>query len=135
MISETVTAALVMAAGGLAVWWWALEVAGLSEGESRNLVLLVMVLFENVHAVNARSEATSAFRVPLRRNPVLVIGVLSALGVHIAALYLAPVQAVLGTMPVPLDVAAALAAVALVLLAVVEVAKALRRRREGTMAT
>lgn len=133
MISETVSAALVMAAGGLAVWWWALEVAGLSEAEGRNLVLLVMVLFENVHAFNSRSERTSAFRVPLRRNPFLVLGVLVALGVHVAALYLPPVQAVLGTAPVPLDVTAALVAVALVLLVVVEFHKAVRRRR-GTMA-
>ena len=134
MISETVTAALVMAAGGLAVWWWALEVAGLPEGESRNLVLLVMVLFENVHAFNARSETASAFRVPLRRNPFLVVGVAGALSIHIAALFLPPIQGVLGTMPVPLDVAGVLVGVALALLVVVEVAKAVERRREGTMA-
>ncbi len=132
MIRETVTAGVVMAAGGLAVWWWALEIAALSEAEARNLVLLVMVLFENVHAFNSRSETRSVFRVPLSRNPFLVVGVLGAMGVHVAALYLAPLQAVLGTMPVPWDVAGALVAVALVLLVVVEAAKAMHRRWSGT---
>jgi P-type Ca2+ transporter type 2C len=37
-----------------------------------------MVLFENVHAFNVRSETRSAFRVPLAANRLLVAAVVAA---------------------------------------------------------
>ena len=128
MVRQTLVAGAVMALGALGVWWWALEVAGFGEAAARNLVLLVMVLFENVHAFNARSETTSAFQVPFARNRGLVLGVVAAFGVHVAALSLPPLQAVLGTAPVTAGQFGAMALIALGLLAAVEALKAWRRR-------
>jgi hypothetical protein len=55
----------------------------MEEASARNCVLLLMVLLQNVHVFNCRSESTSAFRVPLHRNWILIFGVLAAQGIHI----------------------------------------------------
>jgi len=75
---------------------------GLSEFDARNRLLLLMVLIVNYHAFNCRSEYVSAFRVPLRRNWMLVWGVLGAQGIHILAMFFAPAQDVLRVAPVSL---------------------------------
>jgi len=95
------------------------------EEAARNLVLLLIVLFQNFHVFNCRSERASAFRVPLGRNPVLVAGVALALGLHLAATYLPFTQTVLRVAPVSLREFLTLAAVASSVLVVLEVYKPL----------
>jgi len=108
--------------------WQVLLLQGCSLEMARNLVLLEMVLLENVHVFNCRSERLSAFAVPLRRNPLLIGGLLTAQGLHIAALYTPLMQQVLGVMPVTLGQWLALLGLALILLLVMELYKHLQAR-------
>jgi magnesium-transporting ATPase (P-type) len=87
-----------------------------------------MVVFQAVHAGNARSEHISAFRLSLFSNPVLLIAVLGAVGLHVLALYLPFTQFVLRVEPLPLGVWPMMLAVSVSVLAAVEVDKWLRRR-------
>jgi len=48
------------------------------KAEARNLFLLLIVLCQNFHAFNVRSEYPWAFRVPISRNDSLFFGVLAA---------------------------------------------------------
>jgi hypothetical protein len=87
-----------------------------------------MVLFENVHALNARSERRSAFAVPFAANPFLILAIGGAQGCHVAALYLPGLSDVLAVQPVAALDWLLVAAVALTLLLVMEVRKAWLRR-------
>jgi magnesium-transporting ATPase (P-type) len=69
---------------------------------ARNLILLLMVLFENFHVFNCRSEYLSAFRVPIRNNYFLVLGVIMMQGLHIISLQVPVMQDLLGLAPVTL---------------------------------
>lgn len=73
---------------------------GSSETSARNTVLLLMVLFENIHVGNCRSETESALRLSPLRSPILLAGVITAFLVHVAALHLPIAQKILGTQPV-----------------------------------
>ncbi|MEK9630159.1 MAG: HAD-IC family P-type ATPase [Nitrospinota bacterium] len=73
---------------------------GLSLESSRNILLLFIVLFVNIHMFNCRSETKSIFKIPLLRNPVLLFGVLGAFLTHVLAMYLPLGQLVLKTQPV-----------------------------------
>jgi magnesium-transporting ATPase (P-type) len=55
--------------------------------EARNGTLLRMVLFENIHVFNSRSETHSALRHNRLRNPVRLFGTVTAQLVHIGAMY------------------------------------------------
>jgi magnesium-transporting ATPase (P-type) len=62
-----------------------------------------MVLFENFHVFNCRSEYRSLFRVPLRNNTVLVAGVVLMQGLHILSLHVPIMQEILDLAPVSLE--------------------------------
>jgi magnesium-transporting ATPase (P-type) len=110
MVERIVVAAITMAAVCLLVFQCIVPPAELQASnpneyqqrldEARNILLLLMVLFENVHIGNCRSETTSALRLSPLRSPLLLGGALTALAVHVAAMYLPPLQYVLKTRPV-----------------------------------
>ena len=62
MISQTVTAGLAMGVITFAFWTYLVKVQMMDEFAARNIILLLMVLMQNVHAFNSRSELSSAFR-------------------------------------------------------------------------
>lgn len=112
-------------------YFWKLIQMGTPEESARNQVLMLFVLMQNVHVFNCRSEHTSAFRVPLSRNRVLAVGVLMALGVHIAATYLPFMQRLLRTQPLLFEQWAYPLVLALLVIVLMELSKwqqAKRRR-------
>jgi len=111
-----------------AVYWSALAHASDAE-HARNLTLMLMVLFGNIHALSARSETRSLFTISFFANPLLVLAVPLAQGLHIAAMYLPGLSGVLSLVPVTLAEWGTLAGVALLLLAVEEGHKAIVRAR------
>ena len=64
---------------------------------ARNSLLLLMVLFENMHIGNCRSETKSVFRLSPFKSPVLVLGTLSAFTIHLLAMHSHLGQSLLGT--------------------------------------
>lgn len=134
MVSQVVFAGAYMGAAAFFFYAWCLD-QGLAEPAARNLLLLLMVLFENVHALNARSEVRSAFRVPLAANRFLVLAILGAQGLHIAAMYLPGIGGVLDLQPVGLADWVVVAAIALSLLVVMEVFKRFHAQPGGNPAT
>lgn len=128
MIEEVLTSGLYMGLVAFAVFWVLTETMGFGTFEARNLLLLLMVLFENVHAFNVRSEARSAFRVPLAANRLLVGAVILSQGIHIASMLVPGWRDVLAIEPVAFTTWLALLAITLSKFAVVEVYKAVRGR-------
>jgi magnesium-transporting ATPase (P-type) len=96
--------------------------------EARNSAMLLMVLFENVHVFNSRSERRSIFQHSPLRNPFLLVGTLAAQSVHIGAMYTPMLRDMLHIQPVSFEHWLTLLGLALVVLAVMEIHKALRQR-------
>jgi magnesium-transporting ATPase (P-type) len=99
---RTAIAGLVMAAGTLFIFFWELNSHD-DLAMARTAALTTMVLFQVFHVGNSRSEHRSAFaRSPLL-NPLLFVGTLVALGIHVAALYLPFTQFILRVVPLDLE--------------------------------
>ena len=103
---------------------------GMTHAEAQNLTLLLLVLFENVHALNCRSERTSLLKMSLRSNPVLIWAVLAAQGLHILAMHVPVLNDVLGVSPVSVGIWVAVAGLSLSLAALMEIWKAVGRRAD-----
>ena len=61
-----------------------------------------MVILQNIHAFNCRSEKESVFKIPLKNNKLIVYAVVGALLVHIAFMNISFLQPILKTNPVSL---------------------------------
>ncbi len=128
MVKETLISGLTMGFVAYALWV-ALLSGGMSEGAARNMVLLLMVLFENIHVLNCRSEYKSAFKVPLKNNMLLITGILGAQAIHIVSMNIPLMQDILGVSPIGLTEWLFTLGFALSLLVVMELFKFFRGRR------
>lgn len=99
MVERMLIAVFFVGVGGFIVFDVALRL-GWSEVAARNLLLLTMVLFENFHIGNCRSETKSAFALSPLRSPVLFFGTLAAFLTHVTAMYTPFLQKILQTGPV-----------------------------------
>lgn len=99
MVERMLVAVLVVGGGGFLVYDMALRLGWAAE-DARNLLLLAMVLFENFHVGNCRSETRSAFALSPLRSPVLFFGTLGAFLVHVTGMYVPFLQDLLATKPV-----------------------------------
>ncbi|MGE4419248.1 MAG: cation-translocating P-type ATPase [Sulfurimonas sp.] len=127
MISRVVVGGLHMGISAFALFYTLLEF-GYQEEAARNITLLMMVLFENVHTFNSRSENNSIFKINHARNILLWISVISAQGIHMIAMYTPFMQSILSVEPVSLKIWATLLLIALTLVAVMEVEKFFRKK-------
>lgn len=114
-----------------AVYAWLIH-TGMVIEEARNLTLLLMILFGNIHALSSRSESRSLFRISFFANPFLVLAVPIAQLVHIAAIYTPGIGEVLELRPITLSQWSGLLSVALLLLAIEEAHKVWIRNRDRT---
>ena len=130
MIERTLVAALFMGIVGFGLFRWCLA-AGWTEDAARNALLMLMVLYENFHLMNCRSETRSAFLMSPLRNPVLMAGVVAAFGIHVAMTYLPTGNQLLSTQPIAAELWLVLLALSVPILLVMELHKlswALRRK-------
>ena len=105
MIERTLIAAIVMGVIGFGTFRWYLPAdASPSEvASARNALLLLMVLFENIHIGNCRSETKSALYFSPLRSPILLTGAVIAFCVHLLAMYTPVGQSLLDTQAVKLS--------------------------------
>jgi P-type Ca2+ transporter type 2C len=102
MIERVVVSAIVIGTVAYLVFQWLL-IRGFSLDEARNGTMLLMVLFENLHVFNSRSEIRSIFRHSTLANPILQFGTAAAQLVHIGAMYTPWLSDVLRIQPVSFD--------------------------------
>jgi len=129
MVERVIISALVIGSVAFLLFHWLLN-HGYSLDEARNGTLLLMVLFENIHVFNSRSETCSAFRHNPLRNPILLIGTLLAQLIHIGAMYTPWINDVLHIKPVSPQLWLELLALALTVLVIMELHKVICHRHK-----
>ncbi|NNF96547.1 MAG: ATPase, partial [Halobacteria archaeon] len=122
MIERVVVSALVIGVVAFVLFQFLLQ-QGYSLDEARNGTLLLMVLFENFHVFNSRSETRSVFRHNPLRNPILLFGTAAAQLIHIGAMYTPWISDVLRIQPVSLHSWLELLGLAFTVLIVMELHK------------
>lgn len=100
MIKQTLVSAFTMGPIAFGLWMYLIQFVQMDEVHARNIILLLMVLMQNFHAFNSRSERYSVFKIPLSRNYILVFGVLFAQLLHITCMHIPIMQRILKVEPI-----------------------------------
>jgi magnesium-transporting ATPase (P-type) len=128
MALEVILSGLVMGGIALLAWFWLTVHHQVPVYSARNLVLMLMVLSQNMHTLNCRSETESIFRIPLSRNHLLILGILIAQGIHILCMHIPLMQKVLHLQPVHLKQWLTALMMTFLLIVVMEIFKWIRRK-------
>jgi len=122
---RTVLVGLLIAIAGLWLFHYEYELTG-SLARAQTVALTTVVLFQNFHVGNSRSEFRSAFLLSPLRNPFLLIAAITATTVHALALYIPFTQFILRVEPIELEAWLRSVLVALSVVVVVELHKWIR---------
>jgi len=136
MISQTLLSGALMMVLTFGLWYHLLNNLNYSEYEARNIILLLMVLLQNFHVLNCRSERSSVFSIPFSSNYFLWFAIIAAQGIHIISMHVPFMQSLLRVEPVSLSEWLKLLASASLILVVMEIFKlfyARRRRRKAVI--
>ena len=129
MNSQIIVSGLFIAGILFAVWWHLIYNLNYNEVHARSVVMMLMVVLQNFHVLNCRSETKSLFKMPLKNNYVLLVGILLAQGVHILATY-SPLGATLQLEPITLTEWLILIPTAAIILGVMEIFKLIWNRNQ-----
>jgi magnesium-transporting ATPase (P-type) len=129
MVERVITSALVVGTVAFILFQWLLTL-GYNIDEARNSTLLLMVLFENIHVFNCRSERRSVFLHNPLLNPILLFGTVAAQLIHIGAMYTPWISDVLHIQPVTPEHWLELLGLALTVLVAMELHKIVLRLRK-----
>ncbi|HUU74667.1 MAG TPA: HAD-IC family P-type ATPase [Methanoregulaceae archaeon] len=127
MVRETLVSGVAIGLVAFLAWYMLIN-NGWDEDAARNIIVLLMVLLENFHVLNCRSESRSFFAIPVRSNILLIGGVLAAQGIHILSMHIPALQDVLQIAPVSFADWGILLLAAASILGVMEVFKFINRR-------
>ena len=102
MVQQMFVSGIYVGLVGFLAWIFFLDHLGMNEFTARNSLLLMLVLFENFHVFNCKSEQKSLFRIPFFGNKVLLAAVIGAQGLHLLSMHLPIMQRALHLEPVSL---------------------------------
>ncbi len=130
MIKQTIVSSATMGGIVFALWYWLNKYTQMDETHARDLVLLLMVFMQNFHAFNSRSERVSVFKIPIKRNLILVFGVMAAQGIHILSMQIPFMQDILRIEPITINEWFYVLALAVPMILIMEVFKFFNGRKE-----
>jgi calcium-translocating P-type ATPase len=131
MINQTIVSGATMGLIVFGLWYYLNTFTQMGERHARDLILLLMVFMQNFHAFNCRSERVSAFKIPLKRNIVLVFGIMAAQGIHILSMQIPFMQNILRIEPITFNQWAYILVLAIPIILVMEMFKYFRRKKNN----
>lgn len=79
MVEEILISGIIIGTTVFLFWNYLINKLNMDIAEARSYILLLMVFAQNIHVFNCRSEYTSAFKLPIKNNPLIVFGIIATL--------------------------------------------------------
>ena len=102
LIEEIVVSGLSIGLIVFALWTLLIKEANMDLVKARSYILVLMVVIQNVHAFNCRSERNSSLSIPLSSNRIFVYGVIVSILLGISVLEFSFFNSFLNTCPLSL---------------------------------
>ncbi len=131
MNRQIIVSAIVMSIITILTWYWLTIQPGYNEIHARTVIMMLMVLIQNFHVLNCRSEIRSIFSLSFKKNNTVIISIILAQLVHIAASYTPGLSDILQLEPITLKEWLILIPLASLILFAMEIYKYILRKKAG----
>jgi len=84
------------------LWVYLIKIKNLDIQMARGYVMALMIILQNMHAFNCRSEKRSIFNISIKSNPIFGIGILSSIILGLLVLKVPLFTSIFKTKPIPL---------------------------------
>ena len=128
LITETLIAGITIGTIIFLLWYYLINYANIPLHHARTYILMAMVFMQNIHAFNCRSESISVFKIPIKNNYFIVLGVITVLILHLSVTQIPSLSHILDTEPLSLIEILSMFIICLPLLFISEIYKFIRRK-------
>jgi magnesium-transporting ATPase (P-type) len=130
MNAELVFSSLLIAGLVFGYWQFMLSDSSMDEVHARTTTMMLMVLIQNFHVLNCRSETRSLFSMPIRNNYLVFGAIVLAQSLHISAAYIPGLGDTLELEPITLNEWLTVLPVAASVVVMMEIFKLIWRKLE-----
>ena len=130
MFEEIIVSGITIGLLVFGLWYYLIKYAGINPAIARGYVVAFMIIIQNVHAFNCRSEKSSVFSIKMNSNYIFLWGVLGSVILGLLVLEFEPLSLILKTNSIPLVHLLGLFILALIILVVMECYKKIKYHKE-----
>ena len=130
LLEEVLISGLFIGALVFGVWYYLIKVINIDVNIARGYIMVLMVFIQNIHVFNCRSETESAFNVPLRKNPLIIITAFGSILLQIIVMEIPLLSTYLKASTIPYQHMFILVSFSLSVLIVMEIYKLLKYRNK-----
>lgn len=123
LLQEILIAGLTIGLLVFGVWVYLLKVLNMDVATARGYCMALMIIIQNIHAFNCRSEKKSIFKMSFTSNPIFLIGVLGSLILGVAVIEIDLLNVFLKTSHIPYNDLLILLGMGFIIMVVMEVYK------------
>ena len=84
------------------VWYYLININKMPVYMARGYIVALMIIIQNIHAFNCRSEKQSAFKIPLRSNYIFLFGILGSVILGLIIMKVGLLANILKTTSIPI---------------------------------
>ena len=126
LFEEVMISGVVIGVIVFGIWYVLIKKLALNTSLARGYIMVLMVFIQNIHVFNCRSETKSAFSIPLRDNPLIILTVFGSILLQIVVMEVPYLSALLKTSTIPYQHIFLLISYAVVILIAMEIYKLIR---------
>ena len=130
LLSEVLLSGIVIGIIVFIVWYILIEKLEMNVIEARGYIMVLMVFIQNIHVFNCRSETESAFNIPLRSNPLIVLTIFGSVALQILVMEIPALSHYLKAEPIPYPHMFILLCFAFVILIIMEIYKMIKYHQD-----
>ena len=131
LLSEILVAGLSIGLIVFGVWAYLINKLNFDTATARGYVMALMIIIQNIHAFNCRSEKQSVFKMPIASNPIFLFAVLGSLILGVAVIEIDFLTVFLKTSHIPGMHLLGLFVIGFIILVIMEFYKMLKNNRKG----
>lgn len=128
MISQILLSGITIGLIVFGVWVYLINNLKLDVNISRTYVLVLMIIIQNFHAFNCRSEDKSIGEISLFSNKIFIVGIIGSIILGISVIQTKFFNSILKTTGLPLKDLTLLLAIGLIILLVMEIYKKIKKK-------
>ena len=101
LITEILISGITIGLIVFGLWYYLIKINGMETSLARGYVVALMIIIQNIHAFNCRSEKKSTFTIPVGSNPIFIVGVIGSVLLGLAVMEIPFLSVFLKTHSIP----------------------------------
>lgn len=129
LIDEILFSGIIIGSFVFGLWVYLIKIKNIDIQMARGYVMALMIILQNMHAFNCRSEKKSTLDISLKSNPIFGIGIFFSIVLGLIVLKIPAITSVFKTKPIPIMDLSILLLFGIIMIIIMEIYKKIKFKK------